>query len=377
MQNPIANKKIWVWLVILLTVLLFSRYILIQGQLKEYPMYASDSPSPTGVKAFYTYALNHQDVVKRWSDSPSQLPNKPANQLLIMIEPYFTPNSAELDSYNRFMEAGNTILLFKENPKGMFGLETEVVETDAVNAFDPAGANYRTKTDVTSQVRLLENAQDEILLSDDAGTIALKRVVGEGQLIVTNSPKWIMNGEIVTDDHLALILALLKDVDSKVILFDEYIHDVKNATTILNIYPRWFLLLMIQGALLTILWLWHHGKRFGPIFISRQETVRFSDEGIKALAAWYIRGHRYHDSLVIQANYVMTLLQEHWRIPYHQEWKDLTAQFERKLPHLEKGEIHSLLNGLADMLEKSTVSKQEYLLWSKRLEKIRKEVEEG
>ena len=45
-----------------------------------------------------------------------------------------------------FMEAGNTILLFKENPKGMFGLETEFVETDAVNVFDPAGTNYSIKS---------------------------------------------------------------------------------------------------------------------------------------------------------------------------------------------------------------------------------------
>lgn len=355
---------------------MFSRYILVQGQPKEFPIYASDSPSPTGVKALYTYVLNHKDVVKIWSDSPSQLPNNPENQLLVMVEPYFTPNSAELDSYTRFMETGNTILLFKENPKGMFGLDTELVETDAVNVFDAAGANYRTNTEVTSQVRLLENAQDEILLSDDTGTIALKRVVGEGNLIVANSPRWVTNGEIVTDDHLALVLTLLNDEDSKIILFDEYIHDVKNATTILTIYPQWFLLLMIQGALLAILWLWHHGKRFGPVFISREETVRFSDEGIKALAAWYIRGHRYHDSLVIQATYVKNVLQEHWRIPYHLEWQDLTTQFERKCPHLQKGEIHSLLNGLADVLVKSKVSKQEYLLWSKKLEQIRKEVEE-
>ena len=97
----------------------------------------------------------------------------------------------------------------------------------------------------------------------------------------------------------------------------------------------------------------------------------------KALAAWYIRGHRYHDSLVIQADYVMTLLHEHWRISSHNEWKDLTIQFERKWPHISKEEIHTLLNGLTKMLQKSKVSKQEYLLWSKKLEMIRKEVEEG
>lgn len=377
MQNKITNKKVWIWLAILLTVLLFSRYVLVQGQPKDYPMYASDSPSPTGVKAFYTYVLNHNDGVKRWIGSPDQLPNNPENQLLVMVEPYFTPNSDELDRYVHFMEAGNTILLFKENPKGMFGLETELVETDAVNVFDSVGAKYHTNNEVTSPIRLLEDTNDEILLSDDAGTLALKRIVGNGQLIVANSPKWITNGEIITDDHLAIILTLINDKDRNVILFDEYIHGEKNDATILTSYPRWFLLLMIQGALLTILWLWFAGKRFGPIFISREETVRFSDEGIKALAAWYIRGHRYHDSLAIQAEYVMTLLHEHWRISPHNEWNDLTMQFERKWPNMQKEEIHSLLNGLTIMLQKSKVSKQEYLLWSKKLEKIRKEVEEG
>ena len=86
----------------------------------------------------------------------------------------------------------------------------------------------------------------KILLSDDAGTIALKRVVGDGQLIVANSPKWITNEEVVIDDHLALVLALLNNVDSKTFLFDEYIHEGQNATTILTL-SAWFLLLMIQG----------------------------------------------------------------------------------------------------------------------------------
>lgn len=138
----------------------------------------------------------------------------------------------------------------------------------------------------------------------------------------------------------------------------------------------WFLLLLLQGGLLTILWLWYNGKRFGPIFTVREETVRFSDEGIRALAAWYMRGRRYHDSLEIQADYVKLSLQERWRIPYRLEWRELPVYFERKWPQLPKAEIHSLLNGLADILEKEKISKEEYLLWSKKIDRIRKEVED-
>ena len=46
------------------------------------------------------------------------------NQLLVMVEPYFIPNNEEMEAYKTLWRAGNTILLFKENPKGMFDLKT-------------------------------------------------------------------------------------------------------------------------------------------------------------------------------------------------------------------------------------------------------------
>lgn len=350
-------------------------YFLVEKQPEEFPRYVSDSPSPTGVKAFYTYLKNNNDDVKRWSNSPERLPNSAENQMLIMVEPFSIPESKEIEAYEDFMEAGNTILLLQNNPKGMFDITTEFVETDSYTLLDQAGKKYQVEESTT--VRLQTSDQDEILLSDDAGTIALKRVFGEGHLIVANSPDWITNGKILNEDHLPLVLSLINEGNADTFLFDQYIHGGKNATSALKVYPRWFILFMLQGALLAILWLWYRGKRFGPIFIPREETVRFSDEGIRALAAWYLRGHRYHDSLVIQADYVKLLLQERWRIPYHQEWQDLTDHFERKFPQMKRTEIHAFLNGLTNILEREKVSKQEYLLWSKKIERMRKEVEEG
>lgn len=365
----------WVGLSLLLIVFIVSSYFVIEKQPKEYPAYVSDSPSPTGVKAFYTYLKNNHDTVKTWSASPEKLPRNSEKQVLVMIEPYFIPDSEEIKSYEDFMEAGNTILLIQENPKGMFDLSVELKETDLSSVKDQKGKEH-TVEEITP-VRLKPTDQDKILLSDEAGTVAFKRSIGEGRLIVANSPAWLMNGNILEEDHLPLVLSLIEEADANKFLFNEYIHGGKNAKNVLTLYPRWFLLLLLQGVIFSILWLWYRGKRFGPIFIPREETVRFSDEGIRALAAWYMRGRRYHDSLVIQAEYVRLLLQERWRIPYQKEWTDLSDQFEKKWPKMPKAEIHSLLKGLMNVLEKETLSKQEYLLWSKKLERIRKEVEEG
>ncbi len=363
----------WIWLSLLLLVLLGSSYLLSLNQPKEYPVYASDSPSPTGVKAFYSYLENHQGV-KRWTDSPNQLPTNPEKQLLIIIEPYFIPDSEELSGYESFMDAGNTILLFKENPKGMFGLDTKFTEPENSIVWDRELSKYHAE--VSSKMRLQNIVDDEVLLSDDAGTIALKRSVGDGQLIVSIAPKWMINGEILIDDHLALVLSLVNEGNATSVIFDEYIHQTKGATSVFTVYPRWFLLLFIQGALLTILWLWTNGKRFGPIFIPREETVRFSDEGVRALAAWYLRGRRYQDSLRIQADYVRVSMQERWSISFLKEWSDLANQLERKWPEMPKALLASLLNELPIILAKEEISKHEFLFWSKKLEIIRRKVEQ-
>lgn len=350
-------------------------YFFLSQKPKQYANYVSDSPSPTGVKAFYTY-LEKEKQVQRWSHSPSLLPNKEDKKALIIVEPFFIPENKEMNAYKDFMEAGNTIFLFQKNPKGMFDLKTEMFEPseEPIQVFNQHETAYRAE--LSSPVRLQAKEEGEVLLHNSDGVIALKRSFGKGQLIVSITPEWVINGNVLEKDHIPLIMSLLNEGNEKIIMFDEYAHTGQNAPTILTTYPKWFLFLMIQGSLFTVLWLWYRGKRFGPIFIRREETVRFSDEGMQAIAAWYIRGRRYQDSLTIQADYVKLLIQERWGIPYTKDWKERSNHLERKLTGMNSAEIHSFINGLKKILEKDKVSKNEYLLWSKKIDRLRKEVEE-
>ncbi|WML39875.1 DUF4350 domain-containing protein [Neobacillus sp. OS1-2] len=368
-----AKGKTWMWLIVLLILFLAISYFSFSPKPKVYPGYVSDSPSPTGVKAFYTY-LNKEMSVKTWNHSPKLLPKSKQNKLLIMVEPSFNPNTEVMEEYVKFMKAGNTVLLLQTNPKGMFDVDTEYTEqTASPDIYDQADKHYRSE--VRSQLRLQKTKNDEVLLNNQQETIALKRPYGKGYLIVAIAPEWMTNGDLLKKDHLPLLLYLLNEGEPESILFDEYIHGGENASSILTVYPMWFLLLVLQGTILVLLWLWLKGKRFGPIFALREESVRFSDEGIQAIAAWYMRGKRYHDSLQIQAEYVKLLLQERWHIPYSQEWKEMSSNFEKKWTRMPAGEIKTYLNGLITVLEKEKISKQEYLLWSRKLEQLRKEVE--
>jgi hypothetical protein len=373
-MKPLSKIRAWMWLIILLSLFLVFSYLSYSPKPQYYPDYVTNSPSPTGVKAFYTY-IEKEKAGERWNHTPELLKATVDRQLLVMVEPSFIPEKAEMNAYIRFMKAGNTIVLLQNNPQGMFDVKTGSVEPNKeMKIYTQEHTSYHAEID--SAVRLQTEKEDQVLLSDQAGPIAVKKSFGKGHLIVAVTPEWMTNDSLLKKDHLPLLFYLLNEEEANTILFDEYIHGGENASTFWNVYPMWFLLLVLEGILLMVLWLWAKGKRFGPIFEPREASIRFSDEGIHALAAWYLRGKRYHDSIKIQADYIKLVLKETWQIPYNREWKDLSSTFEKKWTGLSAYEINSFLTGLVTILEKEKITKQEYLLWSKKLDELRREVEE-
>lgn len=318
-------------------------------------------------------------MVRRWEQPPTLLPESQGRQILLMVEPYFTPDSKEMASYNDFIEQGNTIILLKNNPKGFFDIRTTFVESMFPEQTIKDSSQANLVGDIYSPVRLEPGEEDEILLSDQLGDIAVKRKYGNGTLIVALAPNWLTNQDILKKDHLPLVLGLIQQDElnnETAILFDEYNHG-DTGSSFLAVYQDWFLLLLFQGVLIAILLLWKQGKRFGPIIQPREETVRFSDESLRALVAWHLKGNAYRDSLTIQAEYLKHLLQERWGIPYNRDWKDCAVYLHKRWKTKENGKIDLFIHQLTQVLGKEKITKQEYLEWSNKLDTLRKEVEEG
>ncbi|MGG3467043.1 DUF4350 domain-containing protein [Neobacillus pocheonensis] len=378
MKKSQFSRQTWLWLSVILLLFILISYITFTPKPQVYPNYVANSPSPTGIKAINTYLKNEKDAIN-WVKPPGFLPKIAGNKLLIIVEPDYIPEKEEMKEYSDFMKAGNTVLLFMKNPKGMFDISIGPKENAPSNremkVFNQNNKAFNAA--ISSDVRLNPKNGNEVLLHDDAGAVALKQTYGKGHLIVALAPEWLTNGKLLKNDHLPLIVNLINIENPRTILFNEYVHGEQTDIGFLTAFPKWFLLLLLQGLLLTILWLWFKGKRFGPIFLPREETVRFSDEGIRALTAWYLKGRRYHDSLLIQADYVKLLLQERWGIPYNRQWLDLPNYLERKWQQIPNSEIRPFIHGLTNVLEKGKLNKQEYLLWSKKLDQLRKEVETG
>src|SRR5699024_11248999 len=168
LKSSQTNKKTWLWLVVVLVLFIGISYVLSSGQPEDYPDFISESPAPSGSKAFYTYLKNKAHSPKRWENDPELLPEDEKNQLLLMIEPFFVPNSEQMKEYINFMESGNTIILFNTNHDGLFDLKVNPVmpiERETTHVRTSLGQN--NEDFVLSHVRLLEEAQDDILIEDD------------------------------------------------------------------------------------------------------------------------------------------------------------------------------------------------------------------
>lgn len=373
MSGKKRNIKTFLTIVGGVTVLLTAATIASFVQPESYPPYSSQSPSPTGTKAFYTY-MKKENQVSRWNNHPNQLANVQEEQLLLMVEPAYTLGKAELEPYKQWMRKGNTIWLMIEKPSALFNTKSISVNP-ATRPVEVQGLSNETNSALvpsTTRLRLTEG--DEALLTDERGVIALRRSYGKGELIVSITPNWVMNSNIVKQDHPRLLDLLLKEAGTGNILFDEYIHGEGNLPNVFSIYPLWIIVIALQTAVIAILWLWMKGKRFGPIYTPRSSTVRFGDERIQALASWYVRSGFYYESIRIQEQYLRTLIRERWGISLTASWEEVCQSLSAYQTEAEQHRWQHLTSGMDQLDQPKSITKSTYLSWCKTIDQLRKEV---
>ncbi len=370
------NKwKPWLFIGAGVLVLLTAALLASTRQPDSFSPYVSQSPSPSGVKAMYEY-IEQERQVSRWNGSPERLPNLTASRQLIMVEPSYTLTGEEMRRYEKFMEKGHTILLLKKNPVGYFDLKIDPTPPSEGPVEVTGSFENSLEATVGQSFRLRPQAEDQVLMEDEKGALVLERSYGEGQLIVSMNPDWVINGAILEHDHAALTAQLLKESGSGPILVDEYIHGPKNIPTVFTIYPKWVLVIALQLILLAIVWLWKQGKRFGPIYTPREHLVRLGDERLQALSSWYIRGGFYKESIQIQEQYLRSLIQKRWGLSRASTWPEIREALAKYQTADEQDRWKRYTTHLDDIDTNDKLRKSSYLQYSRNIDDLRKEVQE-
>jgi len=346
-----------------------------------YAEYVTESPSPSGVKAFYTLLEKNFTPVETWKKSSQALPHLSSRQLMIMVAPSTPLNSNEIEQWTQWLEAGNQLWLLDRNPKGLFHLQTSLISQEISQVLTPITTvlgseewegTYQATLD--TDARLIAESRDHVLLKDHYGVIALSRTYGQGELMVLLAPEWLTNGMILQQDHLKLVLPFILRANPKVIWFNDFVHRNKSLPNVLGVYPEWFLVLLTQSLISFLLWLWYKGKRFGPVKTPREWVVRFGDERIRAIAAWYERGKFYKESLSIQDEFLRHAVQERWGIPSNMEGTELIETALQRMPPDKQKEGLKTWTELKKV-NTNKLSLRAYLKWSKLLDDMQKEVE--
>jgi|GEM_PF-1713284 len=372
----ISNNRFWISVVVGIIIFIWLGFLFTPQKPVVYPNYLTSSPSPTGVKAFYTVLKDRYGKLDIWKKPVYELPQS-AKQLMVMVDPYRLFTTAETEEWIKWMEAGNDIWLLREDPTGFFDIKTNTFADESlltVYGNGPFQGSYQAE--VNSNQRILYEIADRSLLRiGGSGTIALSRNYGEGQLFVLLTPDWLSNQHVLEYQHLEMVLTFVRLADPEVIWFNDFIHGDKTVTSITEVYPRWFILLAAQLGFIALLWVWTKGKRFGSVVTPREWVVRFGDERIKALAAWSLRGGFYQESLIVQEKFLRNTVQDKWGIPSTLSGKEWLTAVKRRLPDGKLKQWEVSWEEL-QLLLTNKVSRKDYLSWSKRLNSMRKDVEE-
>lgn len=373
------SPQTWLLLSLVLVLFLVVGIWLLPDPLKKYPTFVSDSPSPTGVKGVYTYLQNNDAQVGLWNQGNTVPTSSLGKQTMFMVQPYQPLGGPLEQHWSRWMEEGNRILLMVEDPQGMFQIETSLNESYDGEKVRKVTGSYEWKGDykatIHSNARLKPQKEDRILLQDEEGVIALSRGYGNGELMITVTPEWLQNGMILKEDHLPLIAPFLDEIGTDVVWFNETIHGYKNQGAFIKAYPQWFLMIFIQVVLISIFLVWWKGKRFGPIEIPRAATVRFHDERIRAMAAWYERSGFYQEALSIQQTYIRNLLQEKWYIPESMELSSMLSLVSNRLTPDQMKRWKKVWEQGQKVKERKNMSRKEFFYLSQQFDRIRKEIE--
>ncbi|ENH96444.1 hypothetical protein J416_10541 [Gracilibacillus halophilus YIM-C55.5] len=376
-MTNLFKKNGWLWILFLFLFIIFISLFSTSSPPKEYPAYMTESPSPTGTKAIYTYLKEENITATIEETSPLHLANTDQNQLRILIDPPILTNEDELDGYKEYIQAGNQLVVLKENPDGWMNINAspfQSFEMQAEETYELQGNNEKYEAISYSNIRLEHHETDTILLKDEYGTIGLKRAIGEGSLIVITEPQWSMNQHITKTDHAEILLDTIHFQSAEQVIFDQYKH-VQSPLSSVSVYPDWTYVILIEGILLTILWLWFRGKRFGPIYPVREETVRFSDERIRALAKWYRKGKNYQTALHDQAHYFKETVKMKYGVSFHRSWHERFTYLAGKIEGYSSEELESIADKMEQLLQKESIHKQEFVYWSKKIDNLQKEVE--
>jgi len=323
----------------------------------ESPVPSTYSAQSAGADAAYRLLVKLRYPVRRWENSPTDLPHN-EKILLILAEPFQPPSKQEREALANFVDEGGHVLFTGRSIASYFP------DADLSYRFaDPAWKSFapnlpvrltRGAQHVTLQPQAFWknlNANQLSLYGDSKEPVVVSWSLGDGEILWWAGSTPLSNAGIRRDDNLAFFLNSLANWEAAEpykIYWDEYFHGERSSpwSYIGKTSAVWSL---AQIVVLALAILFTFSRRSGPIFIPK-ETSRLSPiEFVDTLGGLYQHAGAASSAIAVSFGRLRSLLTRQLGLPSNTPMAQLASAAESRLGWKDSGLAQCLLRANAAM----------------------------
>jgi len=323
----------------------------------ESPIPSSYSTQSAGAAAAYRLLGKLHYPVRRWENSPTDLP-KDENIILVLAEPFQAPSKSEREALADFVEDGGHVLFTGRSIHSYFP------DADLANQFaDPAWKSFSPRLPVrltrgAQHVSLQPqaywkdlNASQLALYGDSGEPVVVSWNLGDGEIVWWAGSTPLSNAGITREDNLAFFLNSVASWDPDEpykIYWDEYFHGERSSpwSYIGKTSAAWSL---AQIAILVFAILFTFSRRSGPIFLPKEPSRLSPLEFVDTLGGLYEHAGAASSAVAVSFGRLRNLLTRQLSLPSNTPMSQLAYAAESRLGWKDSGLAQTLARAHAAM----------------------------
>jgi Domain of unknown function (DUF4350) len=299
-----SDRRLLIWAGVFMLVVILVLTFLSQDE-EESGIPSTYSAQRHGAKAAFLLLQQSGYTVRRWEQSPSDLPADPAHTVLVLASPFRAPTHDEKNALQTYLDRGGKIVATGRSASiylPQAETENELVPSPIAKEYQPQLLTPLTRggTIQMSPVAYWKGPATSSLAhyADGDRPIVVSYKAGLGEVIWWGASTPLTNAAIAKQGNMALLLNSLGNADEVEVYWDEYFHGEQSSLSGYLGTPPIFNGLL-QCALVFLALIFTFSRRNGPIHPLPQPSRLSPLEFVSTLGKLYRRANAIHSALAI------------------------------------------------------------------------------
>jgi hypothetical protein len=299
-----SDRRLLIWAGVFMLFVILALTFLSQDE-EESGIPSTYSAQRHGAKAAFLLLQQSGYKVRRWEQSPSDLPADPAHTVLVLASPFRAPTHDEKNALQTYLDRGGKIVATGRSASiylPQAETENELVPSPIAKEYQPQLLTPLTRGGAIqmSPVAYWKGPATSSLAhyADGDRPIVVSYKAGLGEVIWWGASTPLTNAAIAKQGNMALLLNSLGNADETQVYWDEYFHGEQSSLSgYLGTPPIFHGLL--QCALVFLALIFTFSRRNGPIHPLPQPSRLSPLEFVSTLGKLYRRANAMHSALAI------------------------------------------------------------------------------